>query len=56
MANFKEKARVGGPGLFYSTITFPPQTSGSVGTLVFNKDNPSGLPANDDSRTISIIF
>lgn len=41
---------------FEATITFPKQISGESGTLVVRKDNPSGLPANDDSRTVPIFF
>lgn len=29
---------------------------GSEGTVVFRKDNPSGLPENDDSVSIPVIF
>jgi hypothetical protein len=41
---------------FSETITFAGQISGTRGTLVFKKDNPSGLPQNDDSREISVFF
>lgn len=41
---------------FESTVTFAAQPSGSRGTLILKKDNPSGLSANDDSRTIEVIF
>lgn len=40
---------------FSATLTFnTPATS--TGTLVLKKDNPSGLPANDDQITIPINF
>ena len=29
---------------------------GKTGSIIFKKDNPSGLPANDDSVSISINF
>lgn len=41
---------------FTVTLTFPHQTPGSHGTLILKKDNPSGLPQNDDSRQIDILF
>ncbi len=41
---------------FTTTVTFPSQTPGSNGFLVFEKDNPSGLPQNDDSFTVPITF
>ena len=41
---------------FIATILFPPQPSGSNGTLILRKDNPSGEPVNDDSRSISVVF
>ena len=41
---------------FIATIVFSPQPAGSAGTLILRKDNPSGLPANDDSRSIPVVF
>ena len=41
---------------FIATVTFPSQPSGSTGTLILHRDNPSGEPANDDSRSIPIYF
>ncbi len=41
---------------FVSTITIPPQPAGSQGTIIFRKDNPSGLPENDDSYSLPITF
>ena len=41
---------------FAATLTFPPQPSGTTGTLILQKDNPSGLPENDDSRTVTVQF
>lgn len=41
---------------FKSTVTFPAQPAGSKGTVVFHKDNPSGLPENDKSVHIPIVF
>lgn len=41
---------------FTATLTFPAQPSGSTGTLVLEKDNPSGLPQNADSLSITIQF
>ena len=41
---------------FTASLTFPAQTTGSTGTLVFAKDNPSGEPANDDSYSVSVVF
>lgn len=43
------------PASFGITLTWSsPQTG--VGSLVLAKDNPSGLPANDDSLTIPVQF
>jgi hypothetical protein len=39
---------------FESTLKFG--TTTSTGTLVLKKDNPSGLPANDDSISIPVRF
>lgn len=41
---------------FSVTLTFPSQPSGLAGVLVLEKDNPSGLPQNDDVRTIDVVF
>lgn len=41
---------------FVATVNYPPQTSGSLGSLVIIKDNPSGLPENEDSFTVPITF
>jgi hypothetical protein len=40
---------------FTAVITFTPATT-ATGTIVLEKDNPSGLPANDNSLTIPITF
>lgn len=37
-------------------ITFPPQPAGSTGTLLLKKDNPSGLPENEDQLNIPVVF
>ncbi len=39
---------------FKATLTIPPSVHGSA-TLVFEKDNPSGLPQNDSSVSIPVI-
>ncbi len=41
---------------FSATLEFAKQPTGSHGTLVLKKDNPSGDPAHDDSITIPIVF
>lgn len=41
---------------FRSTLSFPAQPAGSQGTLILRKDNPSGLPENDNSVSIPIVF
>jgi len=41
---------------FTATLVFVAPSPGSAGTLIFQKDNPSGEPQNDDSRSISIVF
>ena len=41
---------------FRAQVNFPSQPSGSQGTLVLKKDNPSGLPEHDDSIEIPIKF
>ena len=40
---------------FSVTLTFTTPTT-ATGTLTLKKDNPSGLPQNDDSRTINVKF
>ncbi len=44
------------PVSFTITLTFPQQPSGSKGTLTLHKDNPSGLPQNEDSYSIPVVF
>lgn len=39
---------------FQAIVTF--NTSAKDGTLVIRKDNPSGLPENDDSFSIGVTF
>jgi len=41
---------------FQAMLTFPKQPPGSRGFLILKKDNPSGLPQNEDSREIMIYF
>lgn len=43
---------------FTATVTFTADAEiiGDAGTLVLQKDNPSGLPENDDSLTVPIII
>lgn len=41
---------------FTAELSFPAQPSGSVGTLVLEKDNPSGLPEHDDRVEIPVKF
>ncbi|MBP9710756.1 MAG: Gmad2 immunoglobulin-like domain-containing protein [Candidatus Pacebacteria bacterium] len=41
---------------FTIDITFPPQPVGSEGTLLLKKDNPSGLPENEDALVIPVVF
>jgi hypothetical protein len=41
---------------FSVSITYPPQAAGSAGTLILKKDNPSGLPENEKSLTIPVVF
>ncbi len=38
------------------TLTFPPQPAGSTGTLILRRDNPSGLPENDDQLIVPVMF
>lgn len=40
---------------FEARLDFPPSLSGK-GTLVFKKDNPSGLPEFDDELRVPIVF
>jgi len=41
---------------FEATLTFTKPSYGERGFLILKKDNPSGLPQNDDSREITIFF
>ncbi len=41
---------------FTATLQFAPQTIGSAGTLILQKDNPSGDPQRDESLRIPIRF
>jgi len=41
---------------FAATLNFAAQPANSAGTLVLSKDNPSGLPQNDDSLTVPVTF
>jgi hypothetical protein len=41
---------------FDVTIPFTPPLSGTKGTLILQKDNPSGLPQYDDEREITVYF
>lgn len=41
---------------FTATLTFPSQPPSSTGTLVLEKDNPSGEPQNAASFTIPVQF
>lgn len=43
---------------FIAVLEFeiPSRPAGSTGTLTLRKDNPSGLPENDDSRSIPVVF
>jgi hypothetical protein len=40
---------------FEATLTFTKPTT-ETGTVVFQRDNPSGLPENDQSVSIPIYF
>ncbi len=40
---------------FKITLTFAPPTT-ATGTLVFRKDNPSGLPEHDDEMRLPVRF
>jgi hypothetical protein len=41
---------------FSITLTFPAQATSSTGTLILRNDNPSGLPENDESLSIPVVF
>lgn len=41
---------------FSAVLTFTPPLSGTRGTLIFQKDNPSGLPEHDDSLEFPVVF
>ncbi|MDB5189340.1 MAG: hypothetical protein JWL82_297 [Parcubacteria group bacterium] len=41
---------------FTGSISYTAQPAGSVGTVVFKNDNPSGDPANDKQVVVPIIF
>ncbi|MFH0806133.1 MAG: Gmad2 immunoglobulin-like domain-containing protein [Candidatus Brennerbacteria bacterium] len=41
---------------FSAVLTFAQQPSGTHGTLIFQKDNPSGLPEHDDSLEFPVVF
>lgn len=41
---------------FKSTLTFPAQPKGSMGKVILRNDNPSGLPENDKSLEIPVMF
>ncbi|MFH1769676.1 MAG: Gmad2 immunoglobulin-like domain-containing protein [Parcubacteria group bacterium] len=41
---------------FTATIEFEVPEFGDNGTLIFQKDNPSGLPENDDAVEMSVMF
>ncbi len=41
---------------FTVTLTFTSPATGKAGTLVLQKDNPSGLSKNDDLITIPVVF
>lgn len=41
---------------FSATLTYPAQPAGSVGKVILRNDNPSGLPENDKSLEIPIVF
>lgn len=41
---------------FTAPLSFPAQPSGSTGTLVLKKDNPSGEPQNDASLVVPVQF
>jgi hypothetical protein len=41
---------------FSAALEFTAPAAGSRGTLIFKKDNPSGLPEHDDSREVPVVF
>lgn len=41
---------------FSAILTFTPPLSGTRGTLIFQKDNPSGLPEHDNSLEFPVVF
>lgn len=41
---------------FGISLSYPAQPSGSAGTIILHKDNPSGEPSNDQSVSIPIVF
>lgn len=41
---------------FTATLTFTKPSYGATGSLILKKDNPSGLPQNDDSLEITVKF
>jgi len=41
---------------FTATLDFTKPNYGSNGSLILKKDNPSGLPENDDSLEIMVKF
>ena len=41
---------------FTATVSFAPQPAGTVGRLILKKDNPSGLPANDNQLVLPVRF
>ncbi len=41
---------------FTATLEFTPQEYGDTGALILQRDNPSGLPQNDDAVEVPIRF
>lgn len=41
---------------FSAELLYPVQNKGESGVLIFKRDNPSGLPENDASVSIPVIF
>ena len=41
---------------FTATLTFTPVLPNGFANLIFQKDNPSGLPANDQSFTVPVRY
>ena len=41
---------------FTITLSFKRQVAGSKGTLILHRDNPSGLPQNEGSLEIPVVF